>query len=153
MWRILILSLGLCFLWFLVLGVEKYVCRMWRLTLSSYVADVLAFGIQDPRLLAVGGNTGTTNSFTGLDVASLTDGVFNGATLAEGNNLECFVFQLVQSEAPGLVTSLYEDVTAALQPLAESISSNLAGLNCPQLQSVEMSQYDIYPGYSRAKGV
>ncbi|MCJ1451366.1 hypothetical protein MMC28_001702 [Mycoblastus sanguinarius] len=122
-------------------------------TIPGYVADVLKFGIQDPRLLSVGGNTGTTNSFTGVDLGALTNGVFDAATLAEGNNLECFVFQLVQAETPGLVTSLYENVTEAVQPLAENINSNLAGLSCPQLVGVDMSQYNAYPGYTKAKGV
>lgn len=116
------------------------------------MADVLKFGIQDPRLLSVGGNTGTNNSFTGVDIGALTKGVYDGATLAEGNNLECFIFQLIQSQAPGLLTSLYTDVTLALQPLAENIASNLAGLSCPQLDGIDMSQYNAYPGYSKAKG-
>ncbi|KAM0798671.1 hypothetical protein BDR22DRAFT_881597 [Usnea florida] len=122
-------------------------------TIPGYILDVLAFGLRDPRLLSIGGNTGTTNSFTGLDITNLTNGVFDGATLAEGNNLECFIFQLVQAEAPTLVTGLYEDVTAALQPLASSISKNLDGLNCPQLAAVNADMYDVYPGYAKAKGV
>ena len=88
-----------------------------------------------------------------MDLGALTNGVFDAATLAEGNNLECFVFQLVQAETPGLVTSLYENVTEAVQPLAENINSNLAGLSCPQLVGVDMSQYNAYPGYTKAKGV
>lgn len=86
-------------------------------------------------------------------MSDLTDGVFDGATLAQGNNLECFVLQLVQAEAPTAVAALYEDVTAALQPLAESISGNLAGLGCPQLGAVDAGMYDVYPGYAKAKGI
>lgn len=71
----------------------------------------------------------------------------------EGNNLECFTFQLMQAEAPGVVTGFYENVTAALQPLADNISGNLAGLGCPQLETVDADMYDIYPGYTKAKGV
>ncbi|KAL9134606.1 MAG: hypothetical protein Q9175_004205 [Cornicularia normoerica] len=122
-------------------------------TIPDFILDVLAFGQLDPRLLSIGGNTGTPNSFTGLDTSALTNGVFNGATLAQGNNLECFIFQLVQAEAPTVVTGLYENVTAALQPLAETISSNLAGLGCPQLEAVNAGMYDMYPGYTKAKGI
>ncbi len=117
------------------------------------MADILKFGIQDPRLLSVGGNTGTNNSFTGVDIGALTKGIFNGATLTEGDNLECFIFQLIQAEAPGFLTSLYTDVTEALQPLAENIASNLANLSCPQLNGIDSSQYNAYPGYSKAKGI
>ncbi|CAF9924653.1 hypothetical protein IMSHALPRED_006247 [Imshaugia aleurites] len=122
-------------------------------TIPAFILDVLAFGILDPRLLSIGGNTGTTDSFTGLDVSDLTGGVFDGATLAQGNNLECFIFQLVQAESPTMVAGLYGNVTAAMQPLAESISSNLAGLGCPQLGAVSSDMYDVYPGYTMAKGV
>lgn len=59
----------------------------------------------------------------------------------------------MQAEAPDFVTGLYENVTAALQPLADNISGNLAGLGCPQLETVNADMYDIYPGYTKARGV
>lgn len=59
----------------------------------------------------------------------------------------------MQAEAPTVVAGLYENVTAALQPLAETISSNLAGLGCPQLEGVNADMYDVYPGYQKAKGI
>ncbi|KAI4137554.1 MAG: hypothetical protein L6R39_007217 [Caloplaca ligustica] len=122
-------------------------------TIPGFLLDVLQFATQDPRLLSVGGNTGTTNSYTAVDVTALSKGVFNGATLAQGNNLQCFIFQLIQAEAPGVLTGIYEDVTKALQPLVDNINSNLQGLACPQLMGVDQSLYDKYPGYKKAKGV
>ena len=119
---------------------------------DSFVANILSFGLQDPRLISVGGNTGTTNSYTGVSAEDLTGGIFNTATLSQGNNLECFIFQLIQAEAPGLLTQLYEDVTEALQPLFSNINSNLEGLDCPQLESVDTSLYAKFPGYAKAKG-
>lgn len=62
---------------------------------NSFVLDVIDFGLKDPRLLSIGGNTGKVNTFTGVDPSALTKGVFNGATLTQGNNLECFIFQLI----------------------------------------------------------
>ena len=120
--------------------------------LLSFLLDVISFGLQDPRFLSIGGNTGTVNSFTGVDPSDLTKGVFDAATLTQGNKLECFIFQLIQAEAPGLLTHVYEDVTAALQPLVANINSNLKGLSCPQLTSIDNSQYAKYPGYAKAKG-
>ena len=61
----------------------------------SFVLDVIDFGLKDPRLLSIGGNTGKVNTFTGVDPSALTKGIFNGATLTQGNNLECFIFQLI----------------------------------------------------------
>lgn len=86
-------------------------------------------------------------------MSDLTGGVFDGATLAQGNNLACFVFQLVQAEAPTVVAGLYANVTAALEGLAENVAGNLAGLGCPRLEEVDVGMYDVYPGYVRAKGV
>ena len=114
--------------------------------------DVLKFGVQDLRLLSVGGNTGTNNSFTGVDLGDLTNGVFNIDTLAQGKNLECFVFQLVQVEAPGFLTSLFTNVKEALQPLVQNISSILDGLSCPQSKGIDTTQYSQFPGYQKAKG-
>ncbi|KAI4223129.1 MAG: hypothetical protein L6R40_008529 [Gallowayella cf. fulva] len=117
--------------------------------IPDFVLDVLQFPRQDPRLLSVGGNTGTTNSFTGIDVTALTKGVFNAATLAQGNNLQCFIFQLVQAEAPAVLTGVYEDLTKALKPLVESIQGSLKGLGCPLLVGIDQSQYERFPGWKR----
>ena len=115
----------------------------------SFLVDVLEYARQDPRLLSVGGNTGTPNSFAGIDITALTKGVFNGGTLAQGNNLQCFIFQLIQAEAPGVLTGLYSDLTKALQPLTDSISGALGGLGCPQLMGLDESLYEKYPGYKK----
>ncbi|KAL6719045.1 hypothetical protein ACLMJK_003280 [Lecanora helva] len=122
-------------------------------TIPGFLTDVLNYARRDPRLLSIGGNTGTPNSFTGIDVTAFTKGVYDGATLAQGNNLQCFIFQLVQSEAPGLLTGIYSDVTKALGALLKTISGDLVGLGCPRLESVDESQYGKFPGYKRAKGV
>jgi len=102
--------------------------------------------------LSIGGNTGGNNSFVGLDIGSLTSGVFNSATLAKGNNLGCFILQVIQAEAPGFLALRYGDVAKAIQSLAQNIASNLNGLSCPQLGSFNTSQYDQYPGYMKGRG-
>ncbi len=48
---------------------------------------------------------------------------------------------------------MYEDITAAVQPLADNIAGSLKGLGCPQLGTVNMEMYGVFPGYGRAKGV
>lgn len=37
-----------------------------------------------PGIIRFGGNTGTVNSFVGVDTGDLTGGAFNGASLLEG---------------------------------------------------------------------
>ncbi|KAL8997591.1 MAG: hypothetical protein Q9188_006291 [Gyalolechia gomerana] len=118
-------------------------------SIPDYLADVLQFARQDPRLLSIGGNTGTPNTFTGISLTDFTHGVYNSATLAQGNNLQCFTFQLIQAEAPGLLTGVYEDVTQALGDLFQEIDGALDGLGCPQLEAVDSSFYGRYPGYGK----
>ncbi|KAI4171628.1 MAG: hypothetical protein LQ343_004106 [Gyalolechia ehrenbergii] len=122
-------------------------------SIPDYLADILQFARQDPRLLSIGGNTGNPNTFTGISLTDFTYGVYNSATLAQGNNLQCFTFQLIQAEAPGLLTGVYEDVTQALGDLFKQIDGALEGLGCPQLEAVDTSFYGQYPGYGRAGGV
>lgn len=59
-------------------------------SISYLIADDLEMVLQHLDLNSVGGNTGTVDSFTGVDFANLTGGVFNAETLLEDNNLFCF---------------------------------------------------------------
>lgn len=115
-------------------------------TIPFFLADQLAAALEYPQFLDIGGNTGTTNSFTGVDIANFTGGVFNAATLTQGNNLACFVFQLVTQAAPDMLEGLVEDVTSALSMLTSVISPVVAGLNCPKLESIQANEFTKYPG-------
>ena len=66
--------------------------------------------------------------------------VLDAATLTKGNNLECFIFQLLQAHGPDLLTQVYEDVTQALQTLTDNLNSILAALGCPWLEVIDKSQ-------------
>ncbi|EOD48621.1 putative oxidase protein [Neofusicoccum parvum] len=120
-------------------------------TIAGFLADVLSYAIRDPRLLSVGGNTGEPNTFTPVDIGDLTGGVFNAATLLEGNNLECFVFQAIMAAAPdvlggGIITA------APFKTLSNTLLSSIGGLGCPQLNSINNGLYDKYPGYDASQG-
>jgi hypothetical protein len=83
-----------------VQGTEKIPKNWYRRAIEYpydtdyFLADVINAAALHPKFLDVGGNTGTTNSFAGVDVKDLTGGVFNSADLLKGNNLACFVYQL-----------------------------------------------------------
>lgn len=53
-------------------------------------SDDLEMVLQHLDLDSIGGNTGTVDSFTGVDFADVTGGVFNSETLLKDNNLFCF---------------------------------------------------------------
>jgi hypothetical protein len=102
-----------------------------------------------PDIIEVGGNTGTTNSFTGVDVGDLTGGVYNAQTLLEGNNLACFAFQGVQQGLPSVLSGV---ISGSLTPIIDLVNTNvnpvLQELNCPALLSWNQSLFDQYPGYN-----
>lgn len=107
-----------------------------------FLADVLNAAALHPKFLNIGGNTGTTNSFTGVDITNLTGGVFNGATLLQGNNLGCFVYQLSAQAKPDVALGVLTDLT-------NTIGNLVSSLGCPQLQAIDESQLAQFPGYSQ----
>lgn len=121
-------------------------------SIPKFLIDVLEHAAQYPRLLDIGGNTDGVNSFTAVDLANLTGGVFNAANLLEPDNLLCVVLQITQAAAPDALGSLYTDVSKALTPLADIIRQVLAGKMCPQLQSIDESLFEQYPGYTMQSG-
>ena len=106
-----------------------------------------------PGIIQFGGNTGTTNSFTGVDTGNLTGGVFNAATLLEGNNLSCFFLQVTQAGLVDAAFPLLEPVGVILDFISSKLGPQLQGLNCPQLSTYNNELFKKYPGYSyKAEG-
>lgn len=118
-------------------------------TIPYFQTDLVAAALKYPQFLDVGGNTGAVNSFTGLDLQSLTGGVYNSKTLLEGNNALCFAFQAAQQGAPDLLKPLLGRLTDALGILNKAFADVLGGLGCPQLAAIDTNQFKKYPGYSR----
>lgn len=121
--------------------------------IPEVVADVLVNNAMYPGIVRFGGNTGTTDSFTGVDVTDLTGGALNAQTLLEGNNAACFFLQASQQAIPdaldpalGLVGSVANWATQQLAPVADKLA-------CPQLVDFESSLFDQFPGASyKAEG-
>ncbi|KAI1513835.1 Dimer-Tnp-hAT dimerization containing protein [Pyrenophora tritici-repentis] len=99
-----------------------------------------------PYMAVVGGNTGKPNTFTGVNIADLTGGVFNAETLLEGNNLMCFAFQAVNSAAPDVLKGLLGNVLLAVQSLTDALNPILATLACPQMGKYDKSLFSKFPG-------
>lgn len=118
-------------------------------TIPYFNLDLAAAALQYPQFLDIGGNTGKTNTFTGVDVQSLTGGVYNLQTLAQGNNAACLAFQFAQQAAPDILKGLFSSVTKPLSQLNDALGKVFSELSCPQLQSIDTSQFANYPG---AKG-
>jgi hypothetical protein len=118
-------------------------------TIPGFLADVLDFGEKYPPLLDVTGNTGKTDSLTVLDLGSLTKGVFNAGDLLSGNNLECFLLQVSQAALPDIAGGSESSIGNLISPLTDAVVERLACLACPQLDVIDQSQYNIFPGYNK----
>ncbi|TVY23957.1 Aromatic peroxygenase [Lachnellula hyalina] len=115
--------------------------------------DTVAAALEYPKFLSVGGNTGTVNSFVGVLPEDITEGVFNAATLTQGNNLACFSMQFLAQAAPDLIkgSGVISDILGAVTRLTGAVSTAISGLSCPQLTQIDESQFDQFPGYSEMK--
>ena len=109
--------------------------------LSEFLTDVLAAAKEHPEFLSVGGNTGTPDSFTGVDIEDLSGGVFNTKTLGEGNNLACFVFQLIGQMTPDILEGLAGRLLEKTFQLTEALEKIVSRLQCPKLAKVDKEQY------------
>ncbi|KAJ4364575.1 hypothetical protein N0V83_009171 [Neocucurbitaria cava] len=107
-----------------------------------FLADALNAIKLHPKFLDIGGNTGTTNSFTGVDISNLTGGVFNSQTLLESNNFGCFLYQVSAQGKPDILLG-------ALSQLTGAIGSIIGKLGCPQLQAIDAKQLQKFPGYTK----
>jgi hypothetical protein len=95
----------------------------------------------------VGGNTGTPNSFVGVNPGDLTGGVFTAANLLQGNNLGCFAFQALQLGLPSVLRGLVANVADVLALVNQYVSPVVQTLNCPALNQFDQSLFNQFPGY------
>lgn len=93
--------------------------------------DLVSWIGKYPELASVGGNTGTVNSFTVLNITDLSGGLMNVPKLLENNNLLCFALQVVGSVAPDSLSGLFSIITKPLQLLTNTLGADLLSLSCP----------------------
>lgn len=100
----------------------------------------------------VGGNTGTVNSFSGVNLADITGGLVNSVTdLQDPDRLGCFISQAIQADVPSFLGNVFNGVV--LQQVLDLVPSlllpALAPLgNCPNLPKgrTVMDYGKGYPG-------
>ena len=145
-------------------------CRYKRpspLEITDIVLDALENNAMYPGQIAIGGNTGTVNTFTGVDLGNLvsitkllrgtemneadmigaqTGGVFNAVNLLEGNNLACFLIQATQQAIPGQLSGIISNIGALVQWLVNELQPITSNLNCPQLAVFQKEAFASFPG-------
>ncbi|KAH6721232.1 hypothetical protein BKA61DRAFT_699714 [Leptodontidium sp. MPI-SDFR-AT-0119] len=107
----------------------------WTLTdiLISTAQQCLSY----PSNCQVGGNTGTVNSFAGVDIGDISGGLLNAATdLQDPEKMGCFISQVIQADVPSFLDNVFNDValTRVLGMIPTVLLPALAPLgNCPNL--------------------
>lgn len=115
--------------------------------------DVFTNNAMYPGIVRFGGNTGTVNSFAGVDVTDLTGGAFNLADLAQGNNAVCFFLQATLAATPDIANPLLGTVGSVLGWLTQQLAPISRKYSCPQLSSFNNNLFNQFPGASyRAQG-
>lgn len=87
--------------------------------------------LRHPELGSIGGNTGTVNSFAGVELTDLTSGVLNLTKLLESNNLLCFVLEVVKLASPTYLNNLYATLVSNFSNLADGGAVLMGGQSVP----------------------
>lgn len=93
-------------------------------TIPYFQVDLTNMALQHPEFLSVGGNTGKVDTFAGIEPTDLTGGVFNSATLLEGNNFMCYAMQLVVQQLPDVLSGLLTDKNAAQDKVGTGLTAS-----------------------------
>lgn len=106
--------------------------------LVSLNLDLLDWILQYPQLASIGGNVGSVNSFVGVDLGNVTGGILNAGNLLQGNNLLCFVFEVLKTVSPNSLSTLYTIIEVPLQLLLDTLGSTLLSLTCPAFADLKV---------------
>ncbi|KAF8160227.1 putative oxidase [Mycena galopus ATCC 62051] len=119
-------------------------------TVALAAPQIANMALVAPNVFVVGGNLNGTNSYAPVDISDLTGGVYSTASLLEGNNAACFLVQATTTLFPSAIKGEQTVVDTVLALLA-NLTSVLAGLNCPQLTTINSTLLEVYPGYQRTQ--
>lgn len=100
--------------------------------------DTIDFILKYPELGSIGGNTGSVNSFAGVDPGDLTGGVLNLTGLLEGNNLLCFVFEVLKFGSPNALDGIYKTIAEPLEWVTNLLAVPLLNLTCPAFEDMQI---------------
>ncbi|KAG5981515.1 hypothetical protein E4U55_002870 [Claviceps digitariae] len=112
-----------------------------------------------PSTCQLGGNTGTVNSFQGINLGDISGGLVNElADLQDPARLGCFLAQSIQAEVPSSLSKLFQGVLLdeALGLVNEKLLPSLTALlgTCPDLPPGKaIDQYaSMFPGAASRSG-
>ncbi|KAM3416821.1 hypothetical protein BST61_g8412 [Cercospora zeina] len=116
--------------------------------IPEVVVDLFLNNAIYPGIVRFGGNTGTVNSFAGVDLQNLTNGVYNLETLSEGNNGACFLLQASLAGLPDAAAPALGAVGSVLGWALQQLGPLQQRFGCPQLKSFNNNLFNAFPGAS-----
>jgi hypothetical protein len=102
-------------------------------SVAAFTLDTQRVNAYEPRARNIGANTGTVNSFAGLDTSNPAPATLNLAKLAEGNNGACYLYQSAALARVDAVKSATGALLAAVNNIVAQYLAVPAG--CPELQA------------------
>jgi len=108
--------------------------------------DLVEWFMKYPILASIGGNLGKVDNFAGLDLEDITGGVLNATSLLEGNNLVCFVLEVVKTFTPNSLSSLFKTLEAPLKLVNDAVLDPLMDLSCPAFKDMALDGTDLLTG-------
>lgn len=70
----------------------------------------------------------------------------NVATLLEGNNLLCFVSEVVKTVAPNILSNILTTIAAPLEMLIDALGLEILNLTCPAFEDMTMGGKSLFDG-------
>ena len=114
---------------------------------AAFAADLVRMASYNPAILKIGGNTGEVDSFAGVDLGSLTGGIYNSLDLLDPDKLVCYLFRTLLAVVPdilqggligGLLNFALNLLTTTLLPLFDP--------TCPGIQNWNGYMLEKFPG-------
>ncbi|CEJ82913.1 Putative Peroxidase, family 2 domain-containing protein [[Torrubiella] hemipterigena] len=123
-------------------------------TLVDIVLGVASQCLAFPSTCKVGGNTGTVNSFDGIDLGDISGGLINSIEdFQDPARLACFIGQNIQAEAPSSLEKIFtgellKEAVGLVGPVVDMLGK------CPNMPpGKSVNQYGSkYPGANKHKG-
>lgn len=80
-------------------------------------------------------------------------------TLLEGNNLLCFVFEVLKFASPNALSSLYKTLAGPLELISKAVAAPLLNMTCPAFNDLQMggtpffdAMKENFPGANKTGG-
>jgi hypothetical protein len=101
---------------------------------ASFALDLVTIAQTVPGAVAIGGNTGTVNSFTGVDLADITGGAYHTSDLLNPQKFVCYFYQIILAGVPDVLRSRFAG--AVLGTALSLLSNQLAPFIDPQCAKI-----------------